>query len=243
MILRAASAGAWVVAFLWWWVVPVRKGVAVDNLRASLPDEHPRRVLTRMMHDLVLGYVEMLRFGSLRITVEGASEVPPGSILLGGHGGSWDVALLAWAEHIPLAIFLRTPTNPWVRDRLAALRRAHDVEALETGARMPDAYAMLERGRSVFFIQDQRHHKGIDSPFFGRAAKTSTGLAAAVQKTGRPVFAAWQWREGVGRHRLRIERLPVRGDTQAVTDAANAWYEARIREHPHGWLWLHRRWR
>jgi lauroyl/myristoyl acyltransferase len=229
-------------AWTWWLVLPIRRAEAVDNLRRALPDVPPRPTLTRMMHDLALGYVEILQFPRLTIAVEGL-PVPPGSLLLGGHGGSWDVALLAWADAIPLGIFLKTPTDPWARELLARLRREHDVLALETGSRMEQAYAALDAGRSIFFVQDQRYGKGLVSPFFGQPARTSAGLAAAAQKTGRPVYGCWQWREGVGRHRLHVAPLALAGDLQEMTDAANAFYEARIRERPHGWLWLHRRWK
>lgn len=248
--LRLADLVAWKIAWVWWLLLPIRKRQAVENLKAALPDLAPRRTLVRTMHDLVLGYVEILRFERLAIVVEGADAVEPGSLVLAGHGGSWDVALLAWADAFPLAIFLKTPKDPWVRDRLAELRRAHDVMALETGATLHDAYVALDAGRSVMFVQDQRFDRGVTSPFFGRPAKTSAALAVAALKTGRPVFGAWQWREGIGRHRLKIERLPLptptgdrAADIQAITDAANRWYETCIRAYPHGWLWLHRRWR
>ncbi len=248
--LRVADVFSWGVAWFWWWVLPVRRAEAVDNLRRALPDVPVRATLVRMFHDIVLGYVEALGLPRVRVDVEGADAVPPGSLLLGGHGGSWDLALLRWADAIPLAIFLRTPADPWARARIAALRAAHDVRALETGARMEAAYAALEAGRSVFFVQDQHFARGPVLPFFGRGARTSLGLAAAALRTGRPVFAAWQWREGVGHHRLRIAPLPLpertgdlEADVRAVTERCNRFYEEQIRARPHGWLWLHRRWR
>lgn len=242
---------AHLVAHLWWWVLPVRRRVAVENLRRALPEVAPRPTLIRMMHDLVLGYVELVQYerGGVRVEVH-AEGVPPGSILLAGHGGSWDLALLACADTLPIAIFLKTPSNPWVRARLAAFRARHDVGALETGATMEAAYAALAAGRSVFFIQDQHYARGIPSPFFGRPAATSTGLAAAVLRTGRPVWGTWPVRTGRGRHQLVFEPIPLpaptgdrAADVQAITDAANRWYETQIRRRPHGWLWLHRRWK
>jgi len=248
--LPFADALAWALAWVWWYILPIRRREAVDALRAALPEAAPRAVLVRMLHDLALGYVELLQFERLVVTVDGADRVPPGALVLAGHGGSWDVALLAWADAFPLAIFLRTPTDAWTRRFLDAHRRRHDLVALETGATMDHAYAALDAGRSVLFIQDQRHAKGIASPFFGRPARTSAGIAAAHLKTGRPIYAAWQRRVGVGRHHLSIAPLPLppltgdrTADVQALTDATNAWYEAQIRAYPHGWLWLHRRWR
>lgn len=248
--LRLADALAWLVAWTWWLVLPVRRRVGVENLRAALPHLAPRPVLTRMMHDLVLGYVELLQYERGRVRVDVDAPMPPGSLLVSGHGGAWDLALLACADHHPVAIFLKTPADPWVRAWLAERRRRHDVGALETGSTLEDAQVALAAGRSVIFIQDQRYARGIESPFFGRPARTSTGLATLALATGRPVWAAWPVRVGRAHHVLTWRPLPLPPptgdravDRQRITDTVNAWYEARVRETPHGWLWLHRRWR
>jgi lauroyl/myristoyl acyltransferase len=61
--------------------------------------------------------------------------------------------------------------------------------------------------------------------------------------------AAWPERVGVGHHRLVFEPFVFsstgnrEADLLAVTALANRWYEAKIRACPHGWLWLHRRWK
>lgn len=268
--LGVANAFAWALAWTWWWVLPFRRRVAVDNLRAALPEAPPRATLTRMMHDIVLGYVEIARYRresdqlrhgarpeggwpeepsrTVQIAVD-LGGIPPGCILVGGHSGSFDLYLLAIADRLPIAVFFKTPASAWARDRLREVRTAHDILGLETGAKMADGYRALEAGRCVFFVQDQRYAKGIDSPFFGRPARTSTGLAAAVLRTGRPVWSAWGWRDGPGRHHVVFRPMPLPPltgdramDLQALTDAMNRFYEAGIRTAPHGWLWLHRRW-
>ncbi len=239
--LSVASAGAWVIATLWWFVLPIRRRVAMENLHRALPALAPRRVLMRMMHDLALNFVEAVQFENVSITVEGFEAVG-NSVLLGGHGGNWEATLYALGERAPTAIFLRTPSNPWVAARLAELRATHRVVALETGATMADATLALARGESVIFVQDQKHRNGLFASFFNAPAQTSAAFAVAAQKSGRPAYAFWQWREGTGRHRVRVWPIDTSGDVQAVTEAGNRFYEARIREHPHGWLWLHRRW-
>ncbi|MSQ00637.1 MAG: hypothetical protein EXR71_01945 [Myxococcales bacterium] len=239
--LGVADIVAWGVAYVWWWVVPIRRRVAVTNLGAALPTESPRSVLIHMMHDLVLGYIELLDTTRVAVVVEGAEGVR-GAVMVAGHGGAWDLALLGLARSMPLTIFLRTPTDRWVQAFLAELRDTNHVHRLETGATMASAYAALATGRNVFFIQDQRHNRGPALPFFGRPARTSLGAAVAAAKAGAPIYGVWQWREGVGRHRVLIRPLAVSGDAEAVTTELNAFYAGQIAACPHGWLWLHNRW-
>lgn len=240
--LRVVDVTAWALAWAWWTVVPIRKRVAVANLRAAIPTAPPRTTLVRMLHDLVLSYAELLQFERLDLRVEGAEDLA-GAIILAGHGSAWDVVLCAAGEAYPTSIFLRTPKDRWVQAWLARLRDAHGVGRLETGATMADAYAALAAGRNVLFIQDQRHNAGPALPFFGRPARTSLGAAVAARKTGRPIYGMWQWREGVGRHVIRLRRLDLSGDPEAVTTALNGWYAEQIRSAPSGWLWLHDRWK
>ena len=240
--LRVASGFAWVVAWIWWCIAPVRKAVAVRNFRMCLPGVPVRPALIRMMHNLVLSYFEFLQFDRVRVRVEGAEGLV-GAVVVAGHGGAWDATILGTAEIIPMTIFFRTPTNRWVQALLARLRDAHGVQRLETGSTMADGYAALEAGRNVFFVQDQRHNKGASIPLFGRPARTSLGAAVASIKTGRALYGCWQHREGVGRHVIRFERLDLTGTAEARTLSLNVWYEAQVRERPHGWLWLHDRWK
>ncbi len=240
--LRLASLLAWGVAWIWWFLLPIRKRVAVANVRASFPELKPRQILVRMMHNLVLSYFEFVQFENVAVTVEGAEGLT-GVVVVAGHGGAWDATILGTAEVTPMTIFFRTPSNRWVQALLARLRDEHGVQRLETGATMADGYAALEAGRNVYFVQDQRHNKGPAISLLGRPARTSLGAAAASIKTGRPLYGAWQSREGIGKHTIRFERLDLEGDVIARTEAINRWYDKQLRLRPHGWLWLHDRWK
>lgn len=241
MPLGLASLFAWGLAYLWWWVVPVRKAVAVENLRHALPEAPPRATLTRTLHDLCLGYVELLQLHRVEIDTTALSGLT-GEVLLCGHSGSWDPTVLGCAQRVPLTVFLKPPAQPYLARVLTELRDAHGLHRLERGAKMADAYAALDAGRNVIFIQDQRYNAGPWLPFFGRPARTSLGAAVAASKRGREVVGVWFVREGVGRHRVLAERIPTQGTAEERTAQLNAWYEAKIRDCPHGWLWLHKRW-
>jgi len=96
----------------------------------------------------------------------------------------------------------------------------------------------------VVFLLDQRHNQGQPVPFFGREAWTSRALALVAARSGCPVFGAWAWREGLGRHRFVVEApLETTGDLVRDTSLFMSFYAAHIAARPASWLWLHDRWR
>ena len=234
------------LGWLWWWVLPVRRRLAVENFRRAFPDRDPRE-LRRGVGELAWSYVELLL--GRRARVEGLDLVPPtGAICLGGHGGAFDLALISVARHVPVTIFVRTPSNPLAAWLIERLRRRAGLELLPPRDSMAAAYRALERGRVVIFVQDQRHNQGIRVPFFGRPARTSPAFAAMAWRTRAPLLGVWQWREAGG-HVIRFQRLdwPVPEDRdeaiRSLTAASQRFYEDRIRTAPHAWLWLHDRWK
>lgn len=247
------DAAAWALAWIWWWLIPIRRREAQRNLSAALPDharDGGRAVLCRMMHDIALSYLEIAGWDRIPIRLEGAEPLRdrPAPVLY-GHLGAWDIGLPAIGDATPTACFLRPPALPAARRFIARLRDAHRVHRLEERATLRDADDQLAQGRSVLFVQDQRFNRGIPVDFFGRPALTSAAFAAFVLRhPDRPPRCAQVWREGRAHH-VRIAPFPLppltgdrAEDVRRITQATADWYAARIRERPHGWLWLHRRW-
>ncbi len=265
--LWIAHPWAWCVAWLWWTVLPVRRDVAASNMAQAFPDMDAttrRRNLRRMIHDLALGYVELLRGlhrperfermcrseGLHHLTERQAQGLP--CLVLQGHFGSWDLMLLAMGRGrgMDLSCIVKPPADPWSAALVERARRARGVELIPPRHAMDRVYQAIEEGRVVIFTMDQRFNDGIELPFLGRPALTATGLAAAARRSRVPVFLVWQWREGVGRHVMHVspafEHLWT-DDPEADIARATAQYNEAlagcIRQRPHGWLWLHKRWR
>ena len=235
----------WFFGWLWWLVLPIRKRLAIANYRAAFPDR-PHSDLRLSVGEMVWGYVE-LAIGR-RATVHGAEQVTSGGLCLAGHGGAWDLALISVANHIPVTIFVKPPANPVAAWWIRRMREQAGLELLSPSHSAVAAYRALKRGRLVVFVQDQRHNSGIPVPFFGRPAWTSRGFGVLAARTNAPIFGAWQWRDPSTRaHHLHIEPLALDDRSQdadhALTVASQQFYERKITERPHSWLWLHDRWR
>jgi KDO2-lipid IV(A) lauroyltransferase len=232
----------WFLGWMWWLVIPIRKGLAIDNYHAAFPDRPPSD-LRRSVGEIAWGYVELAM--GRRATVHGAQHVTQGGLCLAGHGGAWDLALISVAHHIPVTIFVKTPANPLAAWWIRRMRERAGLELLSPAHSAVAAYRALKRGRLVVFVQDQRHNSGIPVPFFGRPAWTSRGFGVLTARTQAPVFGAWQHRDAItGEHHLHIEPLVLEDRTDdAITAASQQFYERKIKERPHSWLWLHDRWR
>lgn len=234
------------LGWLWWWVLPVRKRVAIANFQAAFPDRDPAE-LRRTVGEMVWSYVE-LALGK-RATVHGAELASEGGLCLAGHLGAWDLCLISAAAEVPISVFVRPPTNPLIAWWIGRARTRAGLELLSPRGSAISALRALRQGRVVVFIQDQRHNQGTPVPFFGRPALTSRGFGMLATKTGAPLLGATQWRDASGAHHIKVERLsPTRPEdpveaVEALTAFSQAFYEERIRENPYSWLWLHDRWR
>ena len=234
------------IGWLWWWIIPIRKRIAIDNFRAAFPDRDPSE-LRRTVGEMVWGYVELAM--GRRAVVHGAELLQDGGICLAGHGGAWDLALISAGRHIPASIFVKTPANPLIARWITMMRRRSGLELLAPTGSALTAYRALKRGRVVVFVQDQRQNDGVLVDFFGRPALTSRGFGVLAARSGAPLFGTWQWRDEAGQHHIKIERLSVQVPSStdeavlALTQASQRFYEDKIRQRPHSWLWLHNRWR
>lgn len=259
LLARVPLPLAWglcgLAAWIWWAVLPVRRDLARRNLSACFPELAPGPTLRRTVRELGMGYVELLhhhRRPLPAVSLEGfellhaRAAAGQGTLVLTGHGGSWDLCGLCTAEQtgIPSAVIAKEPAHPEVRALARQIREAGGLELLPDRGSMPRVLEALREGKVVIFFLDQRHNRGVPLPFLGREAWTATSLARAAAQAQVPVVGVWQWREGLGRHRVRAwPPLELSGDVLADTACMLRFTEDRIRERPWAWLWLHDRWR
>lgn len=234
------------LGWIWWTLLPARRRLAIANHQAAFPGRDPGE-LRRTVGELAWSYVE-LALGR-RAEVTGLEDHTGGALVLAGHFSGWDLALLSLADQAPVTIFVRDPSDRIARALVARLRDHPNLELLPPRGAMDRAYAALEEGRLVLFVQDQRHDDGIPAPFLGRPAWTSAGFAVAAWRTRAPVLGMTQHRAGDGRHRVHLAPLPLpipaerEAAVQALTAASQRFYEDAVHARPWTWWWLHDRWR
>ena len=270
---RALAAAAGEAIF---WLAPRRRRVARLNLRIAFPgmDEGERsRTARASCRSFVLTGLEGVKFlyrydaekaraYALRM-VEGAEELlgraralhdeARGCVFVTPHLGNWEFLLHAAAlAGIPLVTVVRPLDNARLEKYLFGMRAGSGQEVLSKREALFHLRTALRRGRSVAILADQHAGKrGMEVPFFGRPASTTTAPAALAVHFQRPIVLAACLRRGGGLgHRARLGE-PLWPDPAAdslaeiarLTAALNAQMEGFIRQAPEQYLWIHDRWK
>lgn len=187
--------------------------------------------------------------------LEAAEAHEKGVLLLTGHLGNWEALAQYLALNGRQVSFVARPLdNPYMEKDFRRLRERFGNTSIQKRKAARGAIKVLRSGGRVGILMDQRVHpnEGKAFPFFGRPAFTTSMPARLSLRTGAPAVLIFgipidDWR----RCRIVIHPPIVPGpDTEspdADIDALTRRYlgiiEQTIREQPHLWLWMHRKWR
>lgn len=168
------------------------------------------------------------------------------------HTGNWEIASLAFGQTtgIPVTGIYQKLKNPLVDEDVVAMRRRFYPLGLfpkgkEAVVKMIRA---VKNGGAAALLADLRDFRGVNVPFFGRPAPSSTIPAMIALSQDAPLLIGRVVRTE-GAHFLcdfEIMNFTPSGDRDAdiaaLTAQIHAQFERWIREYPDQWMWAHRRW-
>jgi KDO2-lipid IV(A) lauroyltransferase len=173
-------------------------------------------------------------------------------VFVSGHFANLEVMAAAILHaQIPCEITYRALNNPFVDERIKRSRMRYGVRMFAPkGAQGARALlASLRRGVSVAMMTDQRYDGGVAGAFFGRTVMTNPAAVRLALKFGTVIQPLSVTRTRGARFALTAHApitVPDTGDRgadiAAGVAAINAFIEARVRESPGEWWWMHRRW-
>ena len=173
-------------------------------------------------------------------------------VFISGHFSNLEVMpVVIVAAGIECEITYRAANNPYVDARIKMSRRRYGVRlfAPKGGEGARELLEALGQGRSVAMMNDQRYDGGVAAPFFGREVLTLPAAARLALRFGC-VLQPMSIQRLVGARFRCVVHPPIEladtgrrtADIEAGVVAINAFIEARVRERPGEWWWLHRRW-
>jgi KDO2-lipid IV(A) lauroyltransferase len=174
------------------------------------------------------------------------------AVLISGHFSNWEIMAAAIVHlGVDCQITYRAANNPAIDRRIIEGRRRYGVKLLapKGGDGSREILDAMKAGQSVAFLNDQKFNGGIVAPFFGRDAATAPGPTRMALRFDAPMIPMSVQRTRGARFRvvvhepLEFARTGDRAlDIRAGVDAVNAFMEARVRERPAEWFWVHKRW-
>lgn len=194
------------------------------------------------------GRVDMAQADRLREIAEAGRPV----VLISGHLSNMEIMAAAIVEAgIPCEVTYRAANNPYVDDRIKRSRVRYGVRLFAPkgaeGAR--ELLDGMRAGRSVAMLNDQRYDAGVAAPFFGWPVMTNPAAVRLALRFGAPIQPMSIQRVGGARFQV-FAHAPIHvadtgdrnRDIEAGVAAINAFIEARVRERPGEWWWMHKRW-
>lgn len=237
---------------------------AMRNLRMCFPNETElwRRTVARDAWAEVgrtaaeLPHMFEFARNSERLIVEGAERFEAakesGAVFIAGHFSNWEAMALGIVQSgVVCHVTYRPANNPLIDQRIVEERAKYGVrlqaaKGIEGGMALARA---LKRKETVALMNDQKYNEGVSAPFFGYNCMTADGPTRMALRNRVPLMPISIQRVGPVRFRMQVhEALPLDYDAPEETEIPasvariNAFIEARIREAPAQWFWMHQRW-
>jgi Kdo2-lipid IVA lauroyltransferase/acyltransferase len=258
-----------VLAFIFFYFIPIRKNVVFENLKIAFPEKDfssNKKLAFRIYKSFAITLVEIMCLPHLNkselinlvncknpeLITEKFNE-GNGVVLLSSHFGNWEYGAISIALQVklPFSVVVKPLRNSLVYNWMNKGRTKFGNEVVPLGISIRKTYQTLKEKKIVAMVADQRGPKeGVKVYFFGRKAAVYTGPAALALKTGAPIICGIPIRERDFRYRMLLVEIPVNNlpeneeeKIREISQRYTNYLEEVIREHPEQWLWMHKRWK
>jgi KDO2-lipid IV(A) lauroyltransferase len=170
-----------------------------------------------------------------------------GALLISAHYGHWEIGMRALHEYgLTSHLVYRPANNPFVDRLIVNARLPYSHSGIKKGANgVRQIIKAIKAKQNVVMLVDQKMDSGIDVPFLGHLAKTTSIPASLALKYGAKIHPIRIYR--INKHQHRLEILPALelekdDDVMSITTKINDIISSWIVEHKEQWLWIHKRW-
>ena len=267
---RALLVAGDVLGFFWFYLVPFRRKVVLENLTLAYGDSKTLKEIERLAARNFRHYGRAL-FESVRsvcwtlddyrreVTFVGLDYLKAyvrekrGVFVLSFHMGAWELSPGSAAAHgLPIDVVTKISPNKNASELLNWFRQRLGIEVIPASRSKQLIVDAIGRGRFIGFMLDQFMGPPVGVPvkFFGKTAGTTVSLALLSEQHSVPILIGFTHRDKKGRLQTVAEPIdfPKFSDDFTTrlwekTQFLNDCIEAKVRQFPEQWMWLHRRWK
>lgn len=257
------------LAAFFYFIVPIRKKVVIENLVNAFPEYSEKKIkeitfgtyksfAITLLETLYIPHIsstEMIdevKCNNLNI-LRDKIKSEKGVVYLSAHFGNWEYFALSTGLQLDHALYLiiKPQRNPYVTEFLNKARTKWKNEVIPMGVSVRQAYKVLSERKMVAMAADQRGHlDGLRIDFFGRPAAMYPGSAVLALRTGASLIYAIIFRNPDYSYTINFEEMPVDdiagSEDEKVREILKRYInhlEKYIKQYPEQWLWMHKRWK
>ncbi len=260
-----------IFGLIWYYCIPVRRKLALQNINRALGDElslaEQKRAIRELFSNFCMYLIELMRIPHMSLeenkklvridgweNLEKALAKGKGVILVATHIDNVDLGGCSMAMRgAPISVIVRK-MGKTAEDFISSVRQNTGVIIVSRKGSKDYIKELLSENKIVTIVIDQHlgRYRSIVCDFFGNWASTTPAPARFAFETGAPIIpGVIQRTEKTGHHRVRlfpefILETPSRDRDQNIrhnTERLNRIAEAWIRETPNQWWWFHKRWK
>lgn len=252
---------------LFYYIVPIRKKVAYDNLKLAFPEKSDKEiykiikgcyinVLTviaeffYMRNFSIEKLAKFMKVTNLEIINE-KLKAGKGLILVSGHFGNWELTAYGVSRLCgePFHVIVKEQSNKKVDECINRVRTAKGNKMIDMRNSLREVLTALKEDKIVAMLVDQAAPKeNVKVDFFIKGVPTFEGAARFAVKTGAAVLFGVSTRNDDGTYLLTLHEIDTSKYTEATEENIRALTQEHvnllieyIKQRPDHWLWFHRR--
>jgi len=267
--LKRARRATTLLAFLFYYIIPLRKKVVIENLRKAFPELSEKEIketayksyksfaitlieillLPKLTKEELLNSVECPNVGLIKEEMDKGR----GMILLTAHFGNWEYGAIAGGllSGFVFNALVKQQRNELVDNWLNQKREKWGNRIIPLGISVRNVYQELKNKKLIAIVADQRGPAdGVRVNMFGIPTAVYTGFASLHIKMNVPILVGIVVRQPDRTYRVELERLETDNITgseeervEIITQRYYDILERKIKKNPEQWLWMHKRWK
>ena len=267
--LNSARKLSYPFAYLFFYFIPIRKNVVIENLSKAFPElasNEINRIAFNCYKNFIISLIEIMYMRGMdkeeiiNILPAGNADLikrkyeeGKGVILLSAHFGNWELiaASVSARINIPLHIVVKPQRNPYVNEWMNKVRTKWNNKIIPLGVSIRQVYKEIKNKNLVAMAVDQRGpYEGIRLKFFGINTAVYSGPAILAIKTGAPIIYGLTIRQPDYSYKVVLEEIDLSGlpETEEekileISRRHTSFLEKYIKQHPEQWFWMHKRWK
>ena len=257
------------LAYVFYFIIPIRKDVTIKNLKMAFPDyseKEIRKIAIGTYKSFSITLIETLYIPHISKTdmvnslkcsnidlIDRKIKEKKATLILSAHFGNWEYlsASLALQLNYPLNMLIKVQRNPYVTEFMDKARTKWSNVVIPLGTAVRQIFKALYENKIVIMAADQRGNvDGIRIEFLGISSAVYSGPAVFALKTNADIIIAISVRQPDYSYKVEIAELPL-NDLPDNNDAKVEeicrrylnFLEKLIRQYPEQWLWMHKRWK